>query len=719
MLRAAARAALTMAAVAAAAPAQPPVWSPVPGVAATQPGFGQMVCDTSRQRLVLISNADIHECDRAAWRRAAPGISLFYATSAFDSVRGVTVSFGGSALFSVDATTREWNGTALTVRSPLVSPPGRQRAAMAFDRQRTRIVLFGGSTLQSRLADTWEYDGVTWTPGAAGLAPPARDSHAMTFDVARGVTVLVGGSNATAALLDTWEWNGIAWTQHANAPSSGGALAYDEVRSCAVLLSTDSSTITSSTWERVGTTWILRQSGGPLMGVFYGGAFDPVVGRVVTVAEVRSVLGSKRLWSWDGAAWVQMTEPDSPLLLDGVATARCPLRQSIVRYGAFPSTLGVGDQATWEWRGGIWRVVPTAISPPLLFETAMAPEPGGTVLLFGGGFNSVTAGTWRFTGSDWLPLLPATSPPPRWQHGMALDTGRGRIVLFGGADFAGTPFGDTWEWDGSNWLPQAPPPRANPAMSFEPGSGRTLLFGGGLRTEPSLGDFWAWNGSTWQALPTGVPTARGDGHLAFDPVRQRTVLAGGFDYQPLGLGGARGSFEWDGAAWTTISSTQPLVQLGNMGGFDEALDRFVLFDTSTGTVELAATPSPAATTPFGTPCAGSSGEPQLASPWVPRAGNPFFGLRLASLLPRAFALLGLGTTQTSIPLGGGCTLLVGSPLLLTGVADGAGAVTFALPLPTTPVLHGGVLFAQGAGLDANGPFANLAVFSNGLAVTID
>ncbi|MCB9878968.1 MAG: hypothetical protein H6835_15335 [Planctomycetes bacterium] len=42
-----------------------------------------------------------------------------------------------------------------------------------------------------------------------------------------------------------------------------------------------------------------------------------------------------------------------------------------------------------------------------------------------------------------------------------------------------------------------------------------------------------------------------------------------------------------------------------------------------------------------------------------------------------------------------------------------------LPLPAAPALHGATFACQGAGIDAQGPFANLAAFSGGLEVTID
>jgi hypothetical protein len=57
--------------------------------------------------------------------------------------------------------------------------------------------------------------------------------------------------------------------------------------------------------------------------------------------------------------------------------------------------------------------------------------------------------------------------------------------------------------------------------------------------------------------------------------------------------------------------------------------------------------------------------------------------------------------------------------LISMVADQQGVATCSLPLPLTASLHGATFFAQGAGLDPQGPFAGLFAFSNGLRVTID
>jgi hypothetical protein len=63
-------------------------------------------------------------------------------------------------------------------------------------------------------------------------------------------------------------------------------------------------------------------------------------------------------------------------------------------------------------------------------------------------------------------------------------------------------------------------------MAFDPGRGKTVLFGGS--SGAAYGDTWEWDGTAWRGLITPGPTfAAGlSGALAYDVVRQRTVLVG-------------------------------------------------------------------------------------------------------------------------------------------------------------------------------------------------
>ena len=79
---------------------------------------------------------------------------------------------------------------------------------------------------------------------------------------------------------------------------------------------------------------------------------------------------------------------------------------------------------------------------------------------------------------------------------MAFDAARSQVVLFGGVS-AGTTFGDTWAWDGTDWTERtpvhSPSPRTGPGMAYDIGRSQVVQFGGG----DSLGDTWTWGGTDW------------------------------------------------------------------------------------------------------------------------------------------------------------------------------------------------------------------------------
>lgn len=203
----------------------------------------------------------------------------------------------------------------------------------------------------------------------------------------------------------------------------------------------------------------------------------------------------------------------------------------------------------------------TAQPPYRLDHALIYDEAQREVVLFGGrpSAGAPYGDTWVWNGSTWLLRVPPTSPPPRSGHAMAYDSVRQRVVLFGGLTSTGLAF-DTHEWDGSTWLQRAPTvwpsARINPGMTYDPVRQRTVLFGGAANSSGTLllDDTWEWNGSTWSARPVAArPFVRQQGAMAFDPVRNRVVLAGG---RGANLGDWRfDTWEWDGVVWTSTAAS--------------------------------------------------------------------------------------------------------------------------------------------------------------------
>ena len=135
------------------------------------------------------------------------------------------------------------------------------------------------------------------------------------------------------------------------------------------------------------------------------------------------------------------------------------------------------------------------------------------------------------------PPLPSAWPPGRADHDMVYDSARGRTVIFGGYP-AGPYLNDLWEWDGLSFVNRTPSPlpaswpgpRIEYALAYDPVRARMLLFGGYF---PILGDTWEWDGprNLWTRLPATGPSPRRGPAMAYDARRQVTVLFGGEDVE--------------------------------------------------------------------------------------------------------------------------------------------------------------------------------------------
>jgi hypothetical protein len=186
-------------------------------------------------------------------------------------------------------------------------------------------------------------------------------------------------------------------------------------------------------------------------------------------------------------------------------------RQRVVLFGGYNNNVGrFGD--TWEWDGETWTQVSTT-GPSARYWHAMAYDSARQrVVLFGGGSNGSLRDTWEWDGATWI-QVPTTGPSARYSHAMAYDSARGRVVLFGGYgrrdDGNYARFGDTWEWDGDNWIQvstSGPSARYSHAMAYDSARGRTFLFGGARSAYDLLYDTWEYIGPAVSATPTPIPT---------------------------------------------------------------------------------------------------------------------------------------------------------------------------------------------------------------------
>ncbi len=707
------------------ASAQQGAWSRVPA----DPGSprwtqGLMTFDRARGCCVAVNGSDVWESAGTTWHLAAsvPNTGGSGGAFTYDWGRQRALWFGGFFFYS--NTLLEWDGTSYRTITTAHAPPPRADTAMVYDAARARTVLFGGWTGPTYLADTWEFDGVDWQQVFPLASPPGMSRHRMACDLARGEVVLYSNHNQQAS---AWLYNGTTWRQTPPGPPTMiyPAMVYDEARARTVLASSAANNLPMSTWEWDGTTWTHAQPAGPFASFSTNGAYDSIRNAVVLVASDGA--GPTTL-TWDGSQWQRATPFGRLWSLAGTATAYHALSRATITFGGDLNTFGLFTNQCFEYRRGGWQLLSPATTPSARGYAAMAAEPSGDVLLMGGRNLNTLSDTWRWNGATWTQLAPTNSPTPRSHHAMATDSGRGRIVLFGGQNAAGTPLAETWEWDGANWSQRtttnAPSPRPNAAMTYDTVRGHTLLFGGGSSTIPFTDDLWQWDGNSWTPLATATrPTARGGGQFTFDPNGGVAVLTGGFVYHILGAYVAvTDSWTWDGTTWTPITGTAPGFSTYGLAVYHEELAATVYSGGSSsftlGEDFEFAVGSVAAVTPFGSGCPGAGGPPELTAVSVPRAGNSQFAFWLANAPASSFAFVGFDWTTATIPVGNGCTAFVPAPVFSTAVTNAAGSTLVPFPIPPNPTLHGLVLFGQGLTLDPVGALFGIGALTGGLRIVL-
>jgi hypothetical protein len=268
--------------------------------------------------------------------------------------------------------------------------------------------------------------------------------------------------------------------------------------------------------------------------------------------------------------------------------------------------------------------------------------------------------TWAWDGQTWSPVPTAHTPPPRMDASMAFDEARDRIVLFGGRTLdPSAPLADTWEFDGNDWIerstPTSPDPRFGHVTTFDPLRQRTVLFGGFTNGGGSNAvDTWEFDGSDWREVLTATtPTTSVFPALGFHRGHGVAVLVGATgSFNP-----APQTWAFDGHDW----QRGPLAPSGFAGrqghaiGYDEARDAMVLFGGATITLggamprqETWELSERAVFEPFGRGCATSAGPLGLESP---NGGRPEIGraldLEAGPLPPAALPLLLHGLDDAS------------------------------------------------------------------------
>ncbi|MCA8966329.1 MAG: hypothetical protein KDC48_15720, partial [Planctomycetes bacterium] len=192
------------------------------------------------------------------------------------------------------------------------------------------------------------------------------------------------------------------------------------------------------------------------------------------------------------------------------------------------------------WNGTSWVSLTPSVRPSPRTGAAMATDRNrNRVVLFGGRTNTGYLGdTWEWDGSQWLQMVVAAPPSPR-ETTLAFDPLTQRVTMTGSLD-SWAPATDCWEWDGAQWTPRPPLPVQDLARAFEDGATLSVLIGNGV----------------WRATPTGwtqvfaaeEPSRIEYPAMAYDPTRSETLAV---TTAPRG-----GTWRWNGA-WQFVTAGGP------------------------------------------------------------------------------------------------------------------------------------------------------------------
>lgn len=374
------------------------------------------------------------------WSRPAVGSGpRFVGPQVYDSWRGRTLQFGGSAGFGIhddDLWARDAAGRWTRLGD---GPAARMLHAAAFDSRRGRMVVFGGCVLEPGGGSlfsvdahtTWEWDGSNWigipSPSpqwSQSGFPVGRHGAAMAYDPLRARCVLFGGNFGQGTPLpttdrdDTWEWDGSSWQRafpvHVPPASSRGTMWFD------------ASAGTCHLW-------------------------------------------SSGLWSWDGSDWM------------AIATPPLPNPNAIVSYDPAREVLVASSQSgVHELRAGAWQAVGASVGALGAFDLGR------------GRFLAVDEAYWFDVGD----AQAATIEP----FGASCSGSTGNPVLHGEHPFrtgsvrtlrlANRPLGAAWFGvlgdDANSWLGQSLPYDLAPF-----GAPGCLLHSGVAAQELVPGDEWS------------------------------------------------------------------------------------------------------------------------------------------------------------------------------------------------------------------------------------
>ncbi|MFO1077249.1 MAG: hypothetical protein U1E73_05930 [Planctomycetota bacterium] len=432
----------------------------------------------------------------------------------------------------------------------------------------------------------WEHDGVAWgrsrvtSPGYDDLVvyDPARkrvvfvgtevreyDGHSVVelgsapplIDLAADPvhSLLIGTLQSQQSGLGITAFDGVSWQTVATLPGSHNALgiANDPGQGTTWILARPFPSAASELWS-----WDGSVLGGPYQDNVDRTriAFDPATNTIVG-------FGAGVMWSWNGSQWSQLAAMPSSVALEQFVPD--------TEHGVLFGCEAYSQDELWRWDGTSWSLALFAPQPTINPLTATYDSVRRRLVMCGNQVNGNRQLHAEWDGHDWQRLaVPAFGPPSFAGHAQEFDGIHGETVVFGGFDTAGAGLGATYAFDGAAWrlvTPNGPSPRGNSGITYDTLRNRVVLVGGNpsaIAPQPWLTDHWEWDGAAWTVVQPTTPVVY-PALLGFDRLRGRVVAR-----DEIGQ-----TFEWNGSAWS-------LAAIDTMYGL---ADRRLVWNPSLGRVQ--------------------------------------------------------------------------------------------------------------------------------------